>query len=255
MENSINGIQSDTDTLDATAEQVRSFINYEAALGKFFKELNLKANQCQLIRAFVLVSKGKKEFEASFAELGSVFNKKNENQCRPDSTARNAFKGLMKWQEEHKMELVRVLRKGQRTDNNGMFTYIKTKYEFVILDELVAVLYSNSENLDSVIERTLIKIRQQYKPVAKAKSYHPNHSFRKAKKTIFTKIEVLFDLAIAAKTDPVSRCQKVLTECQEVLDRREGAWIQTQNREKFKEEFESLMSMNQEAKEQESVTN
>jgi hypothetical protein len=246
MEELAKEIQSKSDSVEGKTEQIEPYIKYEAALGKLFKELDLKANHCQLIRAFILVSKGKPEFEASFAELGSIFNKSNEKQSRLDSKARNAFNGLEKWQAEHQMQLIRVLRKGKRVQNaDGTIDYVKTKYEFVILNELVKVLHSNSEDLEKVIEQTLIKIKAQYKPVEKTKSYHPRHLLRKAKNTIYTKLGKVFELAIKAGIDPAEECQKVLNASWGIYNELEVDWTEQQNRERHKAEFELLLSENE----------
>lgn len=227
-------------------DNIDSYIKYEKALGNFFKELELKANQCQLIRAFMLVSKGETEFEASFAELSDVFRKRKSNQSRADSTARNAFKGLQSWQEEHQMELVRVLKKGHQIRNNdGTIDYVKTKYEFVILNELVKVLHSNSENLETVINQTLVKIKAQYRPVEKTKAYNPRHLLRKAKNTIYTKLKRIFELATQAGADPTIECQKVLNDSWSIYNKLEEDWTEQQNREKYKAEFELLLNKNE----------
>jgi hypothetical protein len=246
VEDSAKNIQLETDGVEGKREQTESYIKYEEALGKFFKELELNPNQCQLIRAFILVSKGETEFEASFAELANVFHKRKANESRPDSKARNAFKGLLKWQEEHQMELVRVLRKGQRIQNDdGTIDYVKTKYEFVILDELVKVLHSNSKDLETVIKETLIKITAQYKPVEKTKAYHPRHLLRKAKKTIHTKLRKVFELATQSGINPAEECQRVLNESWKIYNELEEDWTEQQNREKYKAEFELLLNRNE----------
>jgi hypothetical protein len=226
VEDLAKDIQLETDGVEGKRERTESYIKYEEALGKFFKQLDMKANQCQLIRAFILVSKGETEFEASFAELAGVFHKRKANESRPDSKARNAFKGLLKWQEEHKMELIRVLRKGQRIQNDdGTIDYVKTKYEFVILDELVKVLHSNSEDLEAVIDQTLIKIKTKYKPVERTKAYHPRHLLRKAKKTIYTKLRKIFELAVQSGINPTEECQRVLNESWEIYNELEEEYV------------------------------
>ncbi|MCA1625697.1 MAG: hypothetical protein LC768_13735 [Acidobacteria bacterium] len=246
MEDMAKSTQLETDGAEGKSEQIESFIRYEEALGKFFKALDLKPNQCQLIRAFVLVSKGKTEFEASFAELAGVFHKRKANKSRPDSTARNAFKGLLKWQKEHQMELVRVLKPGHRVQNDdGTFDCVKSKYEFVILDELVKVLHSNSEDLETVIDQTLTKIKAQYKPVEKTKAYHPRHLLKKAKKTISTKLRKVFELAVQSGVDPAEECQRVLNDSWNIYKELEEDWTEQQNREKYKAGFELLLSSNE----------
>lgn len=232
-------------------------MDYEKAMGKLFRELNLKANQRDLIRAFILVSKGEKEFEASFAELAAVFSKKKENQSRPDTTARNAFKGLEKWQEESKMELIRVKSVGKRINNikkGGKIEYVKTKYEFVMLDELVKVLHSDSENLDSAIKQVLEKIKTEYKPVEKTKKYHPLHNLKKAKNNIFTKLRRIFEYANEAGLKPMQKAEEILNEGLKILEELNAEQEDKQNRAKFIKNFESQFEQDKSSKEKEKVT-
>jgi hypothetical protein len=221
----------------------KELINYEKAFGRFFKELDMKPNHCQLIRAFVLVSEGKTVFEASFADLASVFHKKELRNPRPDTNARNAFRTLLEWQEKHEIELIRVLKRGQRVEKAGKYEYTKTQYEFVALEELVKVLYSDSESLESVVEEALIKIKAQYVPVKKARAYTPRHLLQKAKKTIYTKLERIFELAIRAGMHPTEECELMLRDSFKRLNELDDEYKEKQNRKEFINEFESKLDL------------
>lgn len=48
---------------------VKPTIDLEKVFFEIFTELKLKPAQCQLIRAFLILSNGKNEFEASFTEF------------------------------------------------------------------------------------------------------------------------------------------------------------------------------------------
>jgi len=123
----------------------KNYIKYEAKMLRIFRELQLKPNQCQLIRAFIVVSDGQPEFEASFSELEAITSKKGKSE-KKTANVRNALKTLLEWQNKNQIELVRVLEKGKQiTDQDGRINYQKSKYRFILLNDLATVIYSDSE--------------------------------------------------------------------------------------------------------------
>lgn len=215
-------------------------IEYEAKMMRLFKELGLKANQCQLIRAFIILSKGESEFEASFSEMDNLMQKaKNGNKKR---TSRYALNTLLDWQNENGFELIRVLRKGRRfTTEEGTFDYSKSKYRFVVLKELVRILYSNAVNFDSEFDALMQTVKSEFKPVEKVKKHYPLHNLRKARKTVETKIKRIFELSKEAGLKPFDECMRLLSKCLNISEEMESEFQEKENRDKFIKNFEELL--------------
>ena len=229
-------------------------INYEARMMQIFKELELKPNQCQLIRAFLIASKGKTEFEASFSELDALTNKKRKSEGKT-ANVRNALKTLLEWQDKNQIELIRVVRKGQQfKTNEGIINYQKSKYRFILVSNLAEVLYSDSENFEIVFEELISKIRAEYKPALKLRKYHPNHNLTKVRKTIETKFKRTFELAKEAGKSPTYECKKVFRNVLNILRDLVIEETEKENREKFITEFESSLGLSEIDEELEVIT-
>lgn len=244
MENSDSRIQTGKIDIDKNGQNIESVVKYEQAFNNFFKELGLKPSQTQLIRAFIDISKGQINFEASANDLANILYKKNTNGFQKNrGKVSYALKVLAKWQEENKVELIRIIQKGRRKINDsGHFEYTKTQYEFVALKDLVTIPYSDSQDLETLIEKVLAKIRANYEPVKKPKNINARNKLRIAKNTIITKLKRVFGLSIEASLNPVGECQKVLDDSQEILDEMAKDWIEENERESFISEFENLMN-------------
>lgn len=223
---------------------VEKFIVYEKAFAELFKELGLKPAQCELIRAFLIVSNGQDMFEASFVDLAKVHHKTDGSDYKKlNDRLRYAFKVLENWQQENKLTLVELVEKGSRAnDGDGRFEYYKTKYKFVLLAELAKTLADNPENIETVVKATIARLKEQFVPVEKPNKYRPRWLMRTAKNTIFTKLRKVFLLAVEAGDDPISYCQNILNDGWQILSGLESEFTAYQNRENFIADFESLLN-------------
>lgn len=226
-------------------EETKLNLVYERALTELFNRLNLKANHRELIRGFILISNGNSQFEVSYSELANLlFGNEQTRKEALRERVRNWIDSLLKWQEHNNLQLIRVLEKGSRIPtDDGRYDYQKPRYEFVLLDELIKTLYSDSEALEAELEALLARLAEQYKPVEKPEKYHPHHQMRKDRRLILTKMRRLFSLSVEAGDNPVEYCQRVLDEAVMLLDSLNASWTEEQNRNGFISDFESLLNL------------
>ena len=232
-------------TNEENENELEKFIDYEKVFAELFRELvGLKAAQCELIRAFLIVSKGQIEFEASNYDLAKVNHKTDGSDYkRLSENVGNAIVVLEKWQQDNELTLVQLVEKGRRENaDDGRFLYFKPKYKFILLAELAETIAENPENVEAVVKETIARIKEQFVPAEKAKKYRPRHLMEKAKKTIFTKLRKVFELAVEAGDDPISYCQDILNNSWEILNGLETEHTANQSRDRFIAEFESQLN-------------
>jgi hypothetical protein len=232
-------------TYEENENELEKFIDYEKVFAELFRELvGLKAAQCELIRAFLIVSKGQIEFEASNYDLAKVNHKTDGSDYkRLSENVGNAIVVLEKWQKDNELTLVQQVEKGHRENaDDGRFLYFKPKYKFVLLAELSEAITENPENVKEIVKETIVRLKEQFVPAEKAKSYNPRHLMKKAKNTIFTKLRKVFELAVEAGDNPIDYCQGILNDSWEVLNGLETEYTAYQNREKFIAAFESQLN-------------
>lgn len=220
-------------------------LKYEKALSKLFTELKLSAALCRFVRALIVASKGRTTFEISQRELGKAYlaDASRNEKSKAQNVADN-LRALKKWQEAHRLTLVEI-HQGRRTrDLNGKFVYVKTKYEFALLDNFVKAIYSESEHeLDARISQAIQELKDSFKPTKTKKAYHPRHLVKKARKTIYAKLKVIFTLAQGIENlNPVDYCQGVLNESKSLLDGLEDEYVQKLNRKKRLDRFTKKLS-------------
>jgi hypothetical protein len=226
--------------------EMSSLIKYEEVFSRIFKELGLNSGQCQLIRALILESKGEVVFETSFRNIArKIYREDSEKFISKIGSIRYAFQTLEKWQSENKIEIVRVLEKGHRERTpDGKFKFNPSKYEFVLLDELVRVYFNNPANLEIAVADILANIKAQYRFTPEKKKYHPNHLIRKAKNTIRTKFYRIFELAVEAGSNPIQHCQMLLDEICNTLSQLNEDFKEQQKRKEFIAKFEKSLNTN-----------
>lgn len=222
---------------------IQESIDLEKIFFELFRELGLKPAQCQLIRAFLVASNGEIEFEASNTDLAQILHKTNGYDKKANSNVGYAIKVLEKWQQKNKLTLVEIVEKGRKNDDlsKGKAEYHKSKYRFVLLAELAKTYSEKSENLEAVIRDLITELKKKFVPAKEKRKYHPNHNIRKAKKTIFTYLKKIFELAIEADDSPYHRCSKILNECWEILNKLENENVKTEKSDKFITEFEKKL--------------
>jgi hypothetical protein len=159
--------QQNTDTRKAS-------VDYERAFSELFRELRLKPAQSELIRAFLMVSDGETEFEASKSDLAQILYKTDGTYDKKlNGKVKYALKVLEEWQQENKKTLIQVVRKGGRenSDTTGKFVYHKTRYKFVLLGEINKEIHRNLGNAEAVIENTLATLKNEFVPAAEKTKY------------------------------------------------------------------------------------
>ena len=194
----------------------------EKAINAFLVEVGLRPNQRELIRAFLHISKGNPYFEASHKDLAVIVYGQNalkntiEGKRATDSI-RNNIKTLLKWQEENELEIIRIVVLGNRIKtDDGQFKFNKSKFHLMLLDEILKLISAvSSESYEVRIEEVIAKLIEQYQPVERRKSYHPNHKIQKAGKTLLTTLENIFNWNREAKSDPIKSCERFLRQLNE----------------------------------------
>jgi hypothetical protein len=242
MDETENRLDMKTDIQQQNADSSKSFINYERVFSELLRELRLKPAQSELVKAFLTVSDRETEFEASNSDLARILYKTDGNYDKKlNGRVKYALDALEQWQKENKTTLVQVVRKGGRenSDTTGKFQYYKTKYKFVLLEEINKEIHSDSDNAEAVIENTLAALKKEFVPAAEKTEYHPRHLMKKAKKTIFTKFRKAFEKSAEAGDDPVSYCQGIIAGCQKMLTTLQSERTVKRNTDSFIKEFES----------------
>ncbi|HEY8561271.1 MAG TPA: hypothetical protein VIL74_12920 [Pyrinomonadaceae bacterium] len=235
MKNNIKNIDK---TLENYNEISTKLIDYETAMMGLYRELELKANQWQLLKALIIASNGKTEFNVSFTELDNLMIKTGKGSRRAGS----ALKSLQKWQDENKIELIRVIKPGHRKRNNdGTFEYLKTSFKFILFEEIATVFYSDNGNFEAAFDKLISKAKAEYKETDKWRKHTPQHNLRKAKRTIKTKFRRVFELSMKAGLNPINECRRLIEDIQTILFEIEDETTGNDNKAKFIKNFESKL--------------
>lgn len=218
-------------------KQVKRLIKkYETTIFSFFREFGLPLRLREIIRAYILASGGETVFEASHNELTDILFKRTLARLQADrETVRNNVKSLQRWQEKHQVELIRILEPGRRIKHpDGGEEYRKTKYELVLLDELVSVLYGCSEKeMASRVREAVARMRGSFVPEEKKPKLPTHYEMRKAEKTIFTKFGKVIGYAGETNRDPVRVAQNLIFKLQSALDDYVALRDENQKREAY----------------------
>ena len=222
---------------------IKESIDLEKVFFELFRELGLKPAQCQIIRAFLVVSNGKNEFEASFTDLARVIYKTDGYDKTAYNAVRYAAKVLQKWQQENQLTLVEIVETGSKNDDavDSEDKYKKSKYRFTLLADFAKAYSETPEHLEDVVRNTITELNKHFVPAKKKVKYHPNYLIKIAKNTIFTKLKRIFELAIEVGDEPYNCCHKILTDCGEILNNLDSEYTENQKRESFIREFESKL--------------
>jgi len=202
-------------------KQVKRLIQkYEAAIFSFFRELNLPLKFREIIRAYILVCGGETVFEASYNELTDTLFKRTERLQANRDKVRYNIESLQEWQEKHKVELIRVLEKGRKISHpDGSEEYQKTKYQLVMLEELVKVLYDGpADEIEARVKEAATRMRENHVPNNEKKKVPTRFMLQRNRRTIFTKFGKVFEQAEESSLNPVEVCQTLLFDLQASLD-------------------------------------
>lgn len=214
-------------------KQVKSLVKkYEDTIFSFFRELGVPLKFREIIRGYILASGGEIVFEASYSELTDILFKRTAGRLQSNrDVVRYNAESFQEWQKKHRVELIRVIEKGRKvTHQDGSEEYQKTKYQFVLLDELVKVLYGcPAEEMRARVNEAVARMRANYVPDDTKKKVPTFYMMRRAQKTILTKFGKVFEQAEELNRNPVEVCQKLIFDLQTALDE-----ISTQREEKHR---------------------
>jgi hypothetical protein len=203
-------------------KQIKKLIKrYEATVFSFFRELNLPLKFREIIRGYILASDGETVFEASYNELTDVLFKRAAARLPSNrEMVRYNAEALQKWQDKHKVELIRVLQKGRKISRpDGSEEYQKTKYQLVLLEELVRVLYGCPENeMKSRVKEAVARMRGNYTPDDHKRQVPTRFMLERNRRTILTKFGRVFEQAEQVNLNPVEECQALIFKLQARLD-------------------------------------
>jgi hypothetical protein len=216
---------------------VRGLIKrYESAIFGFFRELSLPLKFREIVRAYILASDGNTVFEASYNELTDLLFKRSATRLQANrETVIYHAKALQDWQAKKEIELIRVVKKGRKINHpDGSTEYLKTRYELVLLDELVKVLYNCPANeINKRIKETVNKMKQAYQADDVKREIPVKYMLERNTRTLFTKFDRTFEQAEAINLNPVRYCQRLITELQAKLDRVVADRAENQRRESY----------------------
>ena len=226
--------------------KIRNDPNFRDAFEKLLRELKglgLKSAQTDLLRAFLEISNGKTEFEASFSDLGKIlYNTNGKFNKKTNKNVSYALSILYEWQENHKVTLIETVKKGCRTTSaKGTFNYEKSKFKFLLLAQLLKAFKENPKDVAKSVKKILKNIGKNYVKIEKGKNYHSRHLMKKAKQTIFTKFEKAFEYADKAGDDPNQYCEKIIQMLQVNLNYLKNERGYEINRINFIRQFEKLI--------------
>ena len=215
-------LQRQAGSQNGREKQIKKLIRkYETTIFSFFRELGLPLNCREIIRAYILASDGETAFEASYNELTDILYKRSSARLKANREAvRYNIRALQNWQKKKEVELIRVIEKGRKIKHpDGSEEYQKTKYQFVLLEELVKVLYiCPPEEMNARIKEAVARMRDNFVPEDKKAKLPVYYKMQRNWKTIFTKFGKVFEQAEEIKRNPVEECQKMIFELQAALD-------------------------------------
>lgn len=207
------------------------------------KDNGLRVHQQKIVEVLLKISDGRFHFRASYKSLSEFLYQKTEDRKQQHNNrgkVRNLLRGLEKWQNESCIEVIKVEEGTKKPTSNGQFDYYESKFEFVLLEDLVKRmrLYPDEgfeTSLDKVIERS----RDTYEPTERFNPVSSEAQIKRDKKTAITKIKKVFDAIAENGGDAQVECGEVLNEANFLLNEWSDDLREIQNRKKRIEKFES----------------
>jgi hypothetical protein len=222
-------------------------------LYKFLKKLSLKANQRELVMALWEISKGCVYFEASYLDLACILNGINQfneaeiEKLRIDKSKfidkiRYALRKLIEWQTSTGLQLIQVIENGNlKQMSDGSIIYNKTKYRFVLLENLRNALNSGYDDLQSYLDKLVKDSNQNNNPLPQKSKYPLNLQRRRDRNNIITKFEKVFWLSVESGGNAPRYGQKLITKLQQLLVDLEIELEEKQIEDKIISDFKSMM--------------
>lgn len=245
---SLDAPQAQTDTRLKREKVVRKLLTkYEKVIFSFFRELNLPLKFREIVRAYILASGGDTFFEASYNELTDLLFKRSATRLQANrETVRYHARALQAWQDGKKIELVRVVEKGRKINHtDGTTEYLKSKYELVLLDELVKVLYNcPSKEINARVKEAVGRMRDHFTPEEPKRQLPIRFRLERDVKTVLTKFSKAFEQAEVIKLNPVDYCQKLIFDLQATLDEIAAKREEKQRRERYISAFRVVITPN-----------
>jgi putative DNA primase/helicase len=227
-------------SLLATKSVIKKRITkYEKTIFSFFRELNLPPKFREIIRAFIIASDGNTFFEASYNDLTNILFKRSAIRFRANKNwTRSNVRALKKWQQDNGVELVRIIEEGNiRITPDGGEEYLKTKYELVLLDELVQVIYTcPSQEINERVKEAVARMKEINVP-EKTKKTPTLFILQRNRSAIFTIFGKALEQAKEINLDPIEYGERLLEDLNATFSEAAESLTENLNRERRISEF------------------
>ena len=231
--------QLHADTRGKREKQIMKLIKkYEDTIFSFFRELNLPLKFREIIRAYIVASDGDIVFEASHTDLTNILFRRSATSFHANrERGRSNIRALQKWQEEKGVMLIRVIEEGSKKVVDGKPEYLKTKYEFVLLNELVHVLYNcPSKEIKARVKEVVARMKEINVP-ENSKKTPVKYLMQRNRSTIFTIFGKVLEQAKELKLDPVKVGKHLLSDLETTYNEVVETLTEKQSRERRISDF------------------
>jgi bifunctional DNA primase/polymerase-like protein len=232
-------MKPDTTLLSSQLKIKKKIKKYEETIFSFFRELNLPTKFREIVRAYIVASDGNTIFEASYNDLTNILFKRSPLRFQGNKNrTRSNVRALKKWQQDNGVEIVRILEEGKiRRTSDGSEEYLKTKYELVLLDELVQVIYTcPSQEINKRVKEVVAKMKEINVP-EKNKKTPTLFKLQRTRSTLFTLFGKSLEQAKEINLDPIKYGERLLTELNGTFNELAELLTEKQNRERRISEF------------------
>jgi bifunctional DNA primase/polymerase-like protein len=231
--------QLHADTSRKREKQIKKLIKrYEDTIFSFFRELNLPLKFREIIRAYIVASDGNTFFDASHTDLTNILFRRSATGFRANrERVRSNVRALQKWQEEKGVLLIRVIEEGNKKVVDGKPEYLKTKYELVLLNELVKVLYNCPSNEIKARVKEIVARMKEINVPENSKKTPIKYLMQRNRSTIFSIFGKVLVQAKELNLDPVKVGEHLLSELETTLSEMAQTSIEKQSRERRISEF------------------
>ena len=235
------GKQSATVNRTQRERKIKKLITkYEETIFAFFRELKIPTRYREIVRAFIIASGGETVFEASYRELTNILFKSSSLDYEANrASVRHTVKNLLRWQKNRQIQLVRLIEKGRKKKlPEGGEEYLPSRYELILLDELVKVLHEGErKGMEQRIKEAVARIKGSYVPEPDKPEVAPRYMMERWRKSAMTLFGKTMEQAEALNINPVEYGRQFLSDLSEAFCEFEEEYFERQNRRRRIEDF------------------